>query len=125
MKREKTIFPVKFTLILCILAALYAVSVILYLYVEEGRPLGGRDFHQFWYAGHFVLQGTDPYAAYFAKELPRLPIKYLDGVTVTQYPVAQGKLAIIPSNTPVILLLLSPFSLFSWGVAKWLFLIVN
>lgn len=125
MKREKSIFPVKLTLILCILFALYAVSVVLYLYVEEGKPLGGRDFHQFWYAGHFVLQGTDPYAAYFAKELPRLPIHYLDGVTVTQYPVAQGKLAIIPSNTPMMLLLLSPFSLFSWGVAKWLFLIIN
>ena len=125
MKREKSIFPVKLTLILCILAALYAVSVVIYLYVEEGKPLGGRDFHQFWYAGHFVLQGTDPYGAYFARELPRLPIKYLDGVTVTKYPVAQGKLAIIPSNTPMMLLLLTPFSWFSWNVAKWLFLIVN
>jgi len=125
MKRDRNIFPVKFALILCILAALYAVSVVIYLYVEEGKPLGGRDFHQFWYAGHFVLQGTDPYAAYFGKELPRLPIHYLDGVTVTQYPVAQGELAIIPSNTPMMLLLLSPFSLFSWNVAKWLFLFIN
>jgi hypothetical protein len=125
MKREKPIFPVKLTLTLCILFALYAVSVVVYLYVEEGKPLGGRDFHQFWYAGHFVLQGTDPYAAYSARELPNLPIHYLDGVTVTQYPVAQGKLAIIPSNTPMMLLLLSPFSLFSWGVAKWLFLLIN
>lgn len=125
MKREKSIFPVKITLVLCFLFALFAVSVVIYLYVEEGKPLGGRDFHQFWYAGHFILQSTDPYAAYFAKELPRLPIHYLDGITVTQYPVAQGTLAIIPSNTPTMLLLLSPFSLFSWGVAKWLFLLIN
>lgn len=110
---------------LSILAAIYAVTVLGYLFVETGKSTGARDFHQFWYAGNFIIQGRDPYAAYFAGEQPRLPIHYLDGVTVSQYPVAQGDLAIIPSNTPMMLLLLTPFSYFSWNAAKWLFLFVN
>ena len=110
---------------LCILAAIYAVAVMAYIVNETGKPLGSRDFHQFWYAGQFIIQGRDPYAAYFAGEQPKLPIHYLDGVTVDHYPVAQGDLAIIPSNTPMMLLLLTPFSYFSWNTAKWIFLIIN
>ena len=125
MNTAKPIFPLRWTQVMCILAGIYAVTVVLYIFNETGKPLGSRDFHQFWYAGHFILQGRDPYAAYFAGEQPRLPIRYLDGVVVTQYPVAQGDLTIIPSNTPAMLLLLTPFSLFSWGVAKWIFLFIN
>jgi hypothetical protein len=108
-----------------VLAGLYAVAVALYLFIETGKPLGSRDFHQFWYAGHFILQGSDPYEAFFAGEPPALPVAYLDGVIIDQYPVAQYDLEITPSNTPMMLLLLSPFSYFSWEVAKWMFLVVN
>ena len=125
MKSSSSILPGVWTTVLSVFAALYAVVVLGYLFAETGKPTGSRDFHQFWYAGNFIIQGRDPYAAYFAGERPALPIHYLDGVTVTQYPVAQGDLAIIPSNTPMMLLLLAPFSFFSWNVAKWLFLIFN
>lgn len=125
MKTAESIFPIRWTQFFCILASLYAVAVAIYIFVETGKPLGSRDFHQFWYAGHFILQGRDPYEAFFAGEPPALPVTYVDGVTVTQYPVAQADLEITPSNTPMMLLLLSPFAYFSWGVAKWLFLAVN
>ncbi len=125
MKVARPILPFRWTVILCILAGSYAIAVIAYIFIETGKPLGARDFHQFWYAGHFIIQGRDPYAAYFAGEQPKLPIRYLDGVTVNQYPVAQGDLAIIPSNTPMMLLLLAPFSFFSWNVAKWAFMVLN
>jgi hypothetical protein len=125
MKTAESIFPIRWTQIFCILASLYAVAVAVYIFVETGKPLGSRDFHQFWYAGHFILEGRDPYEAFFAKEPPSLPVVYLDGVTINEYPVAQADLEITPSNTPMMLLLLSPFSYFSWGVAKWMFLVVN
>src|SRR6185503_5078660 len=112
MRVARPILTFRWTLILCILAGLYSIAVITYIFIETGKPLGARDFHQFWYAGHFILQGRDPYAAYFAGEQPKLPIKYLDGVVADHYPVAQGDLTIIPSNTPMMLLLLAPFSLF-------------
>jgi hypothetical protein len=39
--------------------------------------------------------------------------------------VAQDGLEIAATNTPVMVLLLTPFSLISWTLAKWMFLVVN
>ncbi len=125
MKEKKSILPARWAQLICIVAGLYAVAVAIYLLVETGKPSGSRDFHQFWYAGHFVRQGLDPYEAFFAREQPQLPVRYLDGVIVDQYPVAQPNLAMAPTNTPVMVLLLTPFSFFSWNVAKWMFLVLN
>lgn len=120
-----SILPAKWIKFLCIVGAIYAAAVATYIFVETEKPLGARDFHQFWYAGHFIIQERDPYEAFFAGEPPRLPIHYVDGVTVTRYPVAQADLEITPSNMPVMLLMLTPFSYFSWDTAKWLFLLIN
>lgn len=125
MQKVKSIFPSKWAKTLCILAGLYAVAVATYIYIETGKPSGGRDFHAYWYAGHFVIQRHDPYAAFYAGEQPELPVRYLDGVTVNQYPVAQTNLEAAPTNTPVMVLLLTPFSYFSWNLAKHLFVIIN
>jgi hypothetical protein len=125
MKSTFSIIPSRWITFFCILAGVYAVTVLTYILIETGKPLGSRDFHQFWYAGHFILQGQDPYEAFFAKEPPNLPIHYLDGVTVDRYPVAQPELEITPSNTPTMLLLLAPFAYFSWGDAKWAFMFIN
>jgi len=125
MKSTPSVLPDSWSKLFCVLLAIYAFAVLAYIFIETGKPLGSRDFHQFWYAGHFIIQARDPYAAYFAGEQPKLPVHYLDGVTVNQYPVAQGDLAIIPSNTPTMLLLLTPFSYFSWNVAKWMVLVIN
>lgn len=110
---------------LCALAAIYAVAVVIYIFAETGKPLGSRDFHQFWYAGHFIIQRTDPYQAFFTQEQPKLPIRYLDGAVINQYPIAQPKLETTPSNTPAMLMFLSPLAILSWGHAKWLFMVIN
>jgi hypothetical protein len=125
MKFNSRILPARWIILLCIAAAIYAALVAAYLVVETGKPLGSRDYHQFWYAGQFIIQERDPYEAFFAGEKPDLPIHYADGVTVSQYPVAQADLEITPSNTPAMLLALTPFSFFSWWTAKWAFLILN
>lgn len=125
MKQAGTVIPYWWTVLLCILAGAYAVVVMTYIFIETQSARGARDFHQFWYAGQFILQGRDPYAAFFAGEQPALPIEYLDGVVLEHYPVAQSGLEITPSNTPAMLLLLTPFSYFSWVNAKLAFLVVN
>ena len=112
-------------MILCILAGLYAVTVMTYIFIETGKPLGARDFHQFWYAGQFIVQGRDPYQAFFSGQQPDLPIAYLDGVIVDTYPVAQPELEITPSNTPAMMLVLAPLAFFSWGNVKWAFMFIN
>lgn len=109
----------------CVAAAIYAISVAAYLIIETGKPLGSRDYHQFWYAGQYIIQERDPYEAFFAREKPDLPIRYADGVIVSRYPVAQYDLEITPSNTPAMLLALTPLSYFSWWTAKWSFFIIN
>ncbi len=125
MQKVKSIFSTKWAKTLCVLAALYAVAVATYIYIETGKPSGAHDFHAYWYAGHFVIQRHDPYAAFYAGEQPELPIKYLDGVIVDHYPVAQTSLEAAPTNTPLMVLLLTPFSFFSWNVAKHLFVVIN
>ena len=125
MKTAESILPTRWMRILCILAGLYALVTCVYLLTETGKPSSSTDFHQFWYAGHFIIQGQDPYEAFFEKEVPALPVVYLDGVVVDHYPVAQPKLGLTPTNTPMIVLLLTPFSFFSWTVAKWALLVVN
>lgn len=125
MKTDTFTLPTHWIKLLCVAAALYALAVTAYILIETGKPLGSRDFHQFWYAGHFIIQDRDPYEAFFAGEPPDLPIHYVDGVTLRQYPVAQADLEITPSNTPAMLLTLTPFSYFSWTTAKWAFLVVN
>ena len=72
-----------------------------------------------------MIQGRDPYEAFFAGEQPALPIAYWDGVVLERYPVAQPYLEITPSNTPAMLLLLSPLATLSWANAKLAFLCIN
>ncbi len=86
---------------------------------------GGVDFHAYWFFGHFVRQGENPYTAFAGYAEPELPITYLDGVTTTTLPVARPGLARTPANTAPLLLLLSLFSWFSWPVAQWMWLAVN
>jgi hypothetical protein len=110
---------------LCILAGLYAIIVALYLFTEISKPSGASDFHAYWYAGQFLIQGRDPYQAYINGEQPSLPVRYWDGVTTRQYPVAQPGLAMAPAYTPAVLFPLILFSHFSWKMAKWSFLLIN
>lgn len=51
------------------------------------------DFHSYWYAGHFIWEGEDPYRAIFEEREPRLPVRYWDGLVVTEGKIAQERLA--------------------------------
>ena len=97
------------------------IFMVLYSVISLGRavarglgPVGGQDFHSYWYSGHFVRQGQDPYRAFFDREKPNVPINYLDGAVTRELPVARSGLCKTPANTAPLVLLLSLFSLFSW-----------
>lgn len=120
-----SVLPAQWSKFLCVLLAIYGLAVANYIFSETSKPTGGVDLHAFWYAGHFILQGKDPYEAYFMGKQLELPIRYLDGTTVDRYPVAQEQLSPTPANTPLMLLIISLFSHFSWNIAKWLFCLVN
>jgi hypothetical protein len=105
--------------------ALLAVVSLVYMVQKTNDPIGGIDFHSYWYSGHFVRQRTDPYQAYLEGLEPQLPVKYLGGKTVTQSPIAQEGLANTPANTPAMVLLLTPLAFFSWATAKNLWMICN
>ncbi|NKQ36716.1 MAG: hypothetical protein HF973_14020 [Chloroflexi bacterium] len=113
---EKGIYLLLFLMLpASIIFALFSVREVL-------LPRGSADFHSYWFSGHFLRQGTDPYQAFFDRRVPSVPVHYVDGLTTEQAPVAQPGLAITPANTAPITLLLSLFSWLSWPSAKLLWL---
>lgn len=109
---------------LIVLALLALFSLVRIVSRAQDAP-GGVDFHSYWFSGHFVRQGENPYAAFARRAEPELPISYLDGTITTSLPVAQPGLARTPANTAPLLLLLSLFSWFSWPVAQWMWLAIS
>lgn len=102
-----------------------ATLSIIYFISRTVSASGATDFHSYWYAGHFIRQGLDPYTAFIKNIHPRLPIMYIDGHVVTELPVAQPGLARVPANTPLMVEMLSIFSLLSWPAAKFLWMFCN
>lgn len=102
-----------------------AVFSIIYFILRTLNNSGATDFHSYWYAGHFIRQGLDPYTAFIKNIQPRLPITYIDGRVATKLPVAQPGLARVPANTPLMVEMLSIFSLLSWPSAKLLWMFCN
>jgi hypothetical protein len=109
------------------LLVLGGLSIISFSYsiTKSLDPSGAIDFHSYWYSGHFVRQGNDPYEAYFHSLTPDLPVNYWDSEPTTSLPVAQPDLAIVPANTAPMVLLLTPFSYVSWSLAKVLWMVCN
>lgn len=104
---------------------LWALASIAQMFANTLSYSGGADFHSYWYAGHFIRQGTNPYRAYFTGESPSLPVTYLDGEVTRSLPIGQTNLNIVPANTAPFVLVLSIFSFFSWPLAKILWMICN
>ncbi len=90
--------------------ALYALFVLGYILNGTLGEHGATDFNPYWYGGHFIQEGHDPYQAYFLGE--SLPVRHPD-------------LEPVPSNTPSMMLLLYPFSYLPWTVAKILWMVCN
>ena len=89
------------------------------------QPNGAHDLHPYWYRGHSLRQGLNPYRASLENEIPSLPVTYLDGVITQQPPIAQPGLPTFISNTAPLSLFLFSFSLYSWPFAKWLWVAIN
>lgn len=112
---------------LLLLACIILVLVVdLYTIVRAvNQPDGSHDFHPYWYQGHFLRQGNNPYRAYLTGMQLHFPIEYLDGVVRAEPPIGEPGLSIsIPCTAPLTLILFS-FSVVSWPLAKWLWLLFN
>lgn len=111
-------------LILLGFIGLSCISVI-YIFIKTQTPIGGMDFHQYWYAGLFIRNGSNPFQAFLADDKPTMPLFFIDRKGVVTQDPAQPGLAQVPANTALIVLLLSPLSFFSWSVAKNIWMIFN
>lgn len=87
----------------------------------------GNDFYSYWYRGHFIRQGVDPYESFFENKDLDVPIRYLDSELVYEvsHPVGIGPVNAVPANTAPIVLMLTIFSFFSWNTAKILWIFCN
>jgi hypothetical protein len=110
--------------ILMFLGALAAISFS-YTITKTSDPSGAIDLHAYWYAGHFVRQGSDPYAAFLNDIAPDLPVVYLDGAIAYKLPIAHPGFALAPGLTAPLIWFFSLFSFFSWPMAKVLWMICN
>lgn len=105
--------------------ALVSLLALARTVMKTAEADGGWDLHPYWYFGHFVHAGMNPYEAYAGKLLLPEPVHYFDGREVAPEAVAQPDLGLVPANTAPVLLLLSSLSVFPWSVAKSIWLICN
>ena len=114
-------------LVYSILSILLLISILSIARIVSNtvKQSGGIDGHAYWYSGHFLRQGSDPYGAFRSGEQPNVPVKYLDGRKSEALPIAQQGLSRTPANTMTMVLFLSPLSFFSWPTAKAIWIIVN
>jgi hypothetical protein len=93
--------------------------------MKTEAPYSGGDLHPYWYYGHFVHVGINPYIAYAEKlELPG-PYYYLNGSVTLPDEVDRPVMARAPAFTAPLLLILSTFSFFHWDLAKNIWLVCN
>jgi hypothetical protein len=87
-------------------------------YLTAGAT-GALDLHPYWYYGHFVRMGINPYAAFAEERLLPRPARYLDGSEVAPEEVAQPYLERIPGHTASTLLLSALLSYIPWQPLKY------
>lgn len=111
--------------------ALAMVTLVLLAYVVNRvlvgivAPDGSHDFHPFWFHGIALRQGENPYRTTNEGWTPRLPIFFLDGVTVDHPPVAQPNLSNYATDSAPLGLVMFLFSNLSWERAKLAWGIMN
>ena len=138
-------FKLSLVIVLAGLTVLYTVPWIVTHSTE--MEYSGVDFHDYWYAGHYLRQGGNAYAAIFNDPNPNywdprvpgsgdpnkppspqylldLPIYYLDGQVTESYPIAQT-LIVAPSITAPLNLLIQLLAWFSWPTARFIWMMVG
>jgi hypothetical protein len=108
-----------------VLLAVWAIASLAMAVWNTFTPLGGNDLYTYWYAGLFIRQGDDPYAAFLAREKPDLPITFLDGEAHSIDEIKIPGLVPAPANTYPLVYLLTVFSFLTWPTAKVAWLICN
>ncbi len=95
----------RWKVIIVVALAVYSLTVLYYIFSGTFSSSGATDFHTFWHAGTNIIQGRDPIQAYF--DVP---------------PGQQAATAIAPSNTALMLVVLSVLAFLPWEIAKvvWL-----
>jgi hypothetical protein len=111
--------------VVAVLGLLTVVSLGRSIHFTFFTPIGGIDFHSYWYAGLFIRQRTDPFAAYLSGQEPDSPVDFIGNGAKIAAPPRGGPLATVPANTAPIVLLLSLFSWLPWSVAKTTWYIFN
>ncbi len=110
------------------LAVSVLILIVLLLVLSRVRsdvalPNGGYDFHAYWYQGHTVRHGNNPYRASLEGTRPAPNLPYLDGAT--QPRVGTLNMSTVVTNTAPLVLLLTGLAFFSWNIAKWLWTGIN
>jgi len=106
--------------------SIYAAGSFAITVANSFSRTGGTDLFTYWRINHFIRQGEDPYEAFLNRSEIRLPVRYIDGQVATAHPIAQTDvLQKLPGNSPPMLFLLLPLSLFSWPIAKAVWMIVS
>ncbi len=108
-------------LLLAVLTVLGGTSLAHIL--TKTSATGAVDFHSYWYAGHFMLKGQDPYLAALEQRRASGTFHYLDGGTVTD-PPSQFP-GYFPANTAPMVLLTTPLALFTFPAAFRLWTALN
>jgi hypothetical protein len=107
-----------FVLVLLGMMSLMSIFRITRIVNTTFSTSGATDFLSYWYSGHFIRQGIDPFEAYLENRELVFPVEYINGTTMHSLPVDQEGLARVPANMALLLLLLSPFALLTWQTAK-------
>ena len=104
--------------------ALYAALSTARMVTNTLAWYGATDLYSWWWSGHVIRQGGDPYQAYFDHTVIELPVRYLDGFVVHSLPISRG-LPAVPTNSPPMLFLLHLLSYLSWDTAKVTWMLLN
>ncbi len=114
-----------FQTLLILTLGIWSVASLLRIIQFTFSPAGANDLYVYWYAGHFVREAQDPYAAFLTDQKPSLPIHYLDKtVTDLQDVVVPGWVP-APALTFPLIAILSCFAFLSWPLAKLVWLGFN
>lgn len=124
MSRLARLKPYVLTLVLVLLLSNAGISTANVV----GDILDGKgevDIYAYWYYGHYVRQGVNPYRAVYEPVELSSPLTHLDSVTLDALPPIPSRWSLFPSNTAPMVLLLTSLSFFSWPVARLLWAACN
>jgi len=114
-----------FHTLLILILGIWSVASLLRIIQFTFSPAGSNDLYVYWYAGHFVREGQDPYAAFLTDQKPSLPIHYLDKTVTDLRDVVVPGWVPAPALTFPLIAILSSFAFLSWPLAKLVWLGFN